>query len=356
MIHVEGGIGSEFVRQSSGTRAWAQALEMIKRAERLGWWERPVPPLEEPEGAGVKRRLIAEVVDEYLSDCESTHGRHLSGPTVTKYRTLLNRLNKFAQDNGYATIDQLTFPALTAWRRTWTTGPQSTANNIARLRSFFRYAVKASHVERNFAEDLDMPRGFANTERWPFSQDEMAKILKAAREIPLDSQADTSNAEIEALTLVMRYAGLAIVDAALLKRAALVRDEIRYYRQKTRRSARPQLVAVPVPAFVVEKLKGLPKKNGDYFFAVGSIENATDVWHKRLAQVFALAGVRDGTSHRFRHTFATTLLTQGISVELVSRWLGHASVRVTEKHYSHYLETRIKAANDVLRGVYSNAS
>lgn len=39
--------------------------------------------------------------------------------------------------------------------------------------------------------------------------------------------------------------------------------------------------------------------------------------------------------HWFRHTRATTLLRQGVPVEMVSKLLGHASVTTTEETYSH---------------------
>ena len=79
MVHVEGQLGGEYVRQSTGTRAWSQAVQLLKKAERLGVWEgaQPVP---ESTAAG---KSIAEVVDEYLTDCESAQGRRLAKPELS---------------------------------------------------------------------------------------------------------------------------------------------------------------------------------------------------------------------------------------------------------------------------------
>jgi integrase/recombinase XerD len=117
-------------------------------------------------------------------------------------------------------------------------------------------------------------------------------------------------------------------------------------------------VVVPLPKAVIAKLKALPILQGKYFFCHGSnhLVSVTDTWQSRLKKVFETAEIKNGGSHRFRHTFATSLLTQGVKFELVSRWLGHASIKVTEKHYSHFLEDRIQAASDVLRDLYANAS
>ena len=42
----------------------------------------------------------------------------------------------------------------------------------------------------------------------------------------------------------------------------------------------------------------------------------------------------------FRHTFAVEMLLAGVPVDQVSILLGHASVRVTEKHYSPWVRAR----------------
>ena len=44
--------------------------------------------------------------------------------------------------------------------------------------------------------------------------------------------------------------------------------------------------------------------------------------------------------HRFRDTFAVDLLLAGVPLEQVSILLGHASIRITEKHYSPWIRDR----------------
>ena len=41
----------------------------------------------------------------------------------------------------------------------------------------------------------------------------------------------------------------------------------------------------------------------------------------------------------FRDTFAVELLKNGVSLETVSMLLGHASIKVTEKHYKPWVKT-----------------
>jgi integrase/recombinase XerD len=56
--------------------------------------------------------------------------------------------------------------------------------------------------------------------------------------------------------------------------------------------------------------------------------------------VFARARVPNAHIHRFRHTFAVSLLQKGVSIEIVSVLLAHSSIRVTERHYSPWVKAR----------------
>lgn len=47
-----------------------------------------------------------------------------------------------------------------------------------------------------------------------------------------------------------------------------------------------------------------------------------------------------GSFHSLRHTYATMLLEAGADLELVSKQLGHSSIAVTAKYYSHVLDKR----------------
>jgi integrase/recombinase XerD len=50
--------------------------------------------------------------------------------------------------------------------------------------------------------------------------------------------------------------------------------------------------------------------------------------------------VPTGHPHRYRDTFAVSLLLKGVPMERVSILLGHRSIRVTEKHYAAWVPAR----------------
>ena len=47
--------------------------------------------------------------------------------------------------------------------------------------------------------------------------------------------------------------------------------------------------------------------------------------------------IEGGHPHRFRDTFAASLLLKGVSIESVSKLLGHASIKVAERHYAPWV-------------------
>jgi len=56
--------------------------------------------------------------------------------------------------------------------------------------------------------------------------------------------------------------------------------------------------------------------------------------------VFKAAKIENGHAHRFRDTFACTMLSAAIPLENVAAPLGHSSVKVTEKAYAPRIKTR----------------
>jgi integrase len=90
---------------------------------------------------------------------------------------------------------------------------------------------------------------------------------------------------------------------------------------------------------VVDALTTLPGRHPDYFFWTGHGKPKSVVAdaQRSFRKLFKLAKVK-GHPHMFRDTFAVELLKRGVSLETVSTLLGHASTKVTEKHYRPWVK------------------
>ena len=154
---------------------------------------------------------------------------------------------------------------------------------------------------------------------------------------------------MKAFVLTMRHSGLRIGDTIALKRDRVKGNKLFLYTQKT---GTP--VYVPLPPAAVA---ALDKLNGGQRAVLhqreGEAQTARANWSRYLDTVFELAKVKDAHSHRFRDTFAVSLLENGVSIENVSVLLGHSSVRITEGHYKPWVKTLQKKLEDEVRKAWS---
>lgn len=78
---------------------------------------------------------------------------------------------------------------------------------------------------------------------------------------------------------------------------------------------------------------------GDFVCALDSGEMLTpdDI---RAFNGWCKTAIGHGSFHVLRHTYATMLLEAGADLELVSKQLGHSSLSITARVYSHVLDRR----------------
>lgn len=86
-----------------------------------------------------------------------------------------------------------------------------------------------------------------------------------------------------------------------------------------------------------------PSETGTYMNA----RNLVRSWERALKQL----GLPFKTFHSTRHTFASQLIERGVKIETVSRLLGHASIKTTER-YIHVLQSSKAEAVQVLNELY----
>lgn len=103
----------------------------------------------------------------------------------------------------------------------------------------------------------------------------------------------------------------------------------------------------------LEELKGYDKRKGissNYICCTNTgTLNVSRNLQRSLDRVIKKAGIqRRVTLHTLRHTFGSTLLRNGVNIEVVSELMGHANISVTYNKYIHTVkEEKMKAMNMV---------
>jgi integrase len=100
---------------------------------------------------------------------------------------------------------------------------------------------------------------------------------------------------------------------------------------------------VPVPAWLWAKVQD---HGADGYLFPGATYS---VYRHRFASAAAGAGLPGSfTVHQLRHLYASKLLTSGIPITDVSKWLGHRDINVTHQIYSHLVPESWDRAREVL--------
>jgi integrase/recombinase XerC len=228
---------------------------------------------------------------------------------------------------------------------------RSLARHLSTLRSFFRWACREGHIEKNPAKGLPAPR--------------VPKTLPRAMTLPdterlLDSGHDEGLIpERERALFELLYAtGLRVSEAA-----GLDLDDVDFAERLVRvtgKGSRERIV--PFGEAAADALRAyLPSRaalrhrandedeTGDPLFVNARGGRLTPRSMARLLKRrLRAAGLPEEISpHALRHTFATHLLQAGADLRAIQELLGHASLSTTQKY------THLDAAR--LREVYRNA-
>ncbi len=321
-LWVVGYVDGKRIRKALKTRNYDAAQRQVRAWEVEG--TQPGPPA---------RATIEKLRDRFLADAAA---RHLAPETIRKYKYVFRHLLAFARATGLVFVGDLGVEQLTTYRATWKLAASTAAHWTEILRTVFHFAVAQKIASTNPAVRLRLPNTKAKP-TLPFTQAQMDKIIAAAETDP----------RTLAFIYVMRFGGLRISDCTLLAATALQDgDKLHLYTAKT-----GQPVRVPLPAYVVKALRAVPHQSPGYFFWSGhsTVPGATAIWRKRVAAVFAKAGV-EGNCHMLRDTFAVGLLQAGVSIENVATLLGHSSIKITQAHYAPWVRTRQDALE---RAVYN---
>ncbi len=317
-VHVEGTVEGKYYRHSLKTNSWERG-EQLKRQREDG-----IVPKEQSKSITIK-----DALDAFIADCEA---RNLAANTRSKYKQLRDRITEFCERTHVDRLADLQPENVRRFREGRALGALTSGKELGHLRTFFHFCIEREWITRNPAAIIKAPQ-VKELPRLPYIEKEIQNILAQAQD----------DKEL-AFILTLRYTGLRIGDASLLRVSALTGNRIHL---RTAKSGAP--VSILIPETLVNLLKQLPATGG-YFFLRGESTHphtASDLWRKRIKAICKTLKIRPDHPHRFRHSLACELLNKGASVEQVAAILGN-SPAIVVKHYSQWIKSRQDALDAML--------
>ena len=331
-IHAEGTLRIDgFIRKATGEVKWPKAEELKKKWEDAGTVDLAMPP-EEPAPQGSP--TIEHVIEQFTNDRVA---RKTSQSTLKKYRQFTDLLAKFCADRGVVYITQFGIDHARSFRESWSGSPITNLKRLERMKSFFGWVMAQRWIEINPAKELKRPLTH-DPPADPISDEDMSDLIDAIERMGTNGGEDNaSHDRLLTMILLLRYTGLRISDVVRFSAERLKGNSVFLHMRKT---GNP--LWLPLPEFLVAKLKALPLYDGEYYFAPGSskLSTATGNARRALRKLSKLAKVRTVNPHRFRDTLAISLLQAERPIEDVKEILGHEDVNITLKHYGNWVKAR----------------
>ena len=192
---------------------------------------------------------------------EDEEARGLELSSRKKSGTLLKRqFHPFCEARKFVHLNQVLPIDLTEFRSTWNNGEATTHRKHERMHSFFAFCVANDMLRKNPMDALKKPKTPDVVPTDYFLLKEFEQIVVATDKYEYGGGNDNQHRgqRLRALSLLMRWSGLSILDATSLERERLSTNEnddnqIFLYRAKT-----GVPVYVVIPNEVGEALRTLP--------------------------------------------------------------------------------------------------
>ena len=227
--------------------------------------------------------------------------RNYSQNTIAAYRRVLATIN----DPETATQDEVE----DWWLDRDHLSPATRRQELAALRSFYRWMIRWDHRDDDPTRRLDAPKMGHRLPR-PMGRDDLHRLLAV------------TSGEMRRAICLGAYAGLRVAEVAALDWADV---DVEARRIIVRGGKGDKDRPVGLSPLLLDAL--LPVTGGNVVRAGGKAYSANALQQKVNATIRA-AGV-DGTFHKLRSRFATVALASTGNLLAVSRALGHSSPATT---------------------------
>jgi site-specific recombinase XerD len=299
-------------------------------------------------------KLASRNLSDHLKRCYDSYAMlcREAGYSERGTYTRLNRIKRmllFFDNHGLKNINQLTSGDISAFLKTQIElGSRTVAAMLSSVRVFFRHLYQTGITKEDYTTKLPIikaNRQFRLPRTW--NKDDVLAVLDS-----IDRGNPVGKRDYAILMLLTRY-GLRSADVKDLMLTNLRWDTntIEIVQSKTQNPLRLPLMKDVGWAIIDYLRHGRPVSNSQYVFLTSSVPyrpfgvhssalNAILTRHIRTAGVRIPREVPKGV-HSLRHTLASTMLSNDVSLPVISSVLGHITIKATNL-YLHIDIKRLK--------------
>lgn len=268
----------------------------------------------------LKRPLTIELFNEFLNkkNYESfieffeNYINNIQGAfsTYKQYRSALNHVKRFGKLNLFADLTPRNLQRFSDYLRLKGLSQQTVYNIHKRLKTVVRRACITDRLQKNPYDSLQIERGRTSIRRY-LTGDEL-KLIENYSPISEALQ------KVKDIFLFSCYTGLGYSD---LSNFTVTEDQGKWIVDTRKKTGEGFMVYLTGKALaILNKYDRLPVMSNQ-------------VMNRFLKELAFRSGIeKDLTFHMARHTCAVYLLNSGVPLEVVSRILGHASVKTTQEY------------------------
>ena len=278
---------------------------------------------------GIKSYTLSMLREEFLSYYKKKVDVGVA--TTGVYRKYELAIDKFIAHLGKdIEIDNITCIDIEDFHLELSKTMQRTTSNyvLVRLKTFFIYACNNGKLKLNPFNQVSIDRKPNDVEKLDKSEIEVIKRKRFVGRLD----------KVRDLFLFQCYTALSYVDMCNLTYSDIQEKDGMYFVNKPRQKTKVNFFAVinPDAMAILEKYDyELPllsnQKYNAYLKEIGDICNISKTLHSHLA----------------RHTCATQLLNDGMSLEIVAKVLGHTNTRQTQQYAKLLDDTVLRAFRNI---------
>ena len=227
-------------------------------------------------------------------------------------------------------------------------------------------AVKAKRITESPAAGIRLPKVQEAAEFYAPSRAQLEVLTRGGTERAHGPRDDGMPGDWQLAVWLMRGCGLRIGEALAVSEGSVRGELLRVSEQVLDKPLRlgplkhrkpGEFRDIPLPRWVADEIDKHIKEHGatedGHLFPRRNMESFRQTFarHAKAAQL-----PESFTPHDLRHVFASVALAGGVPVTDVSRYLGHRSVDLTYRIYSHFIPSSLDTARNVLDSQWAAAA